>query len=172
MAIFLVSTSFHSHAAVTKAGPEAIGLWVCAGSWCACHSPDGFVPRDMLPVIRGTSHQADALVRAGLWARAKGGWTMLRAVPCAPGARPVELWSIERTDYRRKIPASVRDHVFERDGHRCGECGATEDLTLDHIFPWTHGGKDIVSNLRVLCRPCNSSKGARIDDARRPGGST
>lgn len=166
MAIFLVSDSFHSHAAVTLAGSETVGLWVCAGSWCAQHSPDGFIPRDMLPVVRGTNRQAAALVRAGLWARVKGGWTMPRAVHCVPGGRPVELWSIERTDYRRKIPADVRSAVFERDNHRCGECGTTDDLTLDHIHPWSRGGRDVIGNLRVLCRPCNSSKGARIEPRR------
>lgn len=163
MAIFLVSHYFHSHGAVTLAGPEAVGLWVCAGSWCALHSPEGFIPRDMLPVIGGTTDQAHALVRAGLWARAKGGWRMPRAVPSHPGATPVPLWDIERTDYRRRIPVGVQRAVYERDGHRCTKCGATDDLTLDHIFPWSRGGADSIGNLRVLCRPCNSSKGARID---------
>lgn len=60
------------------------------------------------------------------------------------------------------IPERVRATVFDRDGHQCVECSATDDLTLDHIYPWSLGGPDTVENLRVLCRTCNSRKGARV----------
>lgn len=162
MTWFKVDARFHSHPAVFLAGHAAIGLWVRAGSWCAQHSPEGFVPADMLPALGATPDHAAALVKAQLWKRARGGWEMLRAVPSVPGGRPVPLWEMERTDYRRKIPAWLRDHVFERDGHACVSCGSDEDLTLDHIYPWSLGGKDNEGNLRVLCRSCNASKGARI----------
>ncbi len=36
----------------------------------------------------------------------------------------------------------------------CIECGATEDLTCDHIEPGTLRG-----GLQTLCRSCNSKKG-------------
>ena len=61
------------------------------------------------------------------------------------------------------IPADIRALVMKRDGGHCIVCGATEDLTIDHkITPWSLGGssKD-PANLQVLCRSCNSSKGAR-----------
>lgn len=64
--------------------------------------------------------------------------------------------------HRAAIPADVRAHVFDRDQHSCRRCGATEDLTLDHIHPWSIGGADAPDNLRVLCRPCNSRKGDRV----------
>lgn len=60
------------------------------------------------------------------------------------------------------VPASIRRAVMERDGHRCVRCGATENLTLDHIHPQLYGGRHTMDNLQVLCRSCNSSKGARI----------
>ncbi|MFP3986934.1 HNH endonuclease [Streptomyces sp. E11-3] len=63
---------------------------------------------------------------------------------------------------RAAIPPEVRAAVFERDGHACVHCGAAEDLTLDHVYPWSLGGPDTEANLRVLCRPCNSSKGDRV----------
>lgn len=62
---------------------------------------------------------------------------------------------------RAPISADIRDFVFGRDGYVCRLCDATEDLTLDHVYPWSLGGPDTADNLRVLCRPCNSSKGAR-----------
>lgn len=60
-----------------------------------------------------------------------------------------------------KIPQDVFDLVMERDGHRCQECGTTEDLTIDHkLVPWSEGGSSTdPSNLQVLCRKHNSSKG-------------
>lgn len=63
---------------------------------------------------------------------------------------------------RAPIPSGIRDFVYDRDGHACRLCGTTEDLTLDHIYPWSLGGPDTPENLRVLCRSCNSSKGDRV----------
>jgi hypothetical protein len=62
---------------------------------------------------------------------------------------------------RAAIPDEVRTFVFNRDGHACVRCGVTDDLTLDHVHPWSLGGPDTADNLRVLCRPCNSRKGDR-----------
>jgi hypothetical protein len=66
---------------------------------------------------------------------------------------------------RAPIPAEVRAAVFDRDDHACAQCHAVDDLTLDHIYPWSLGGPDTTDNLRVLCRPCNSRKGDRIGHA-------
>lgn len=161
MASFLVSGRFHSHPSAHAAG-DSIGLWILAGSWCAKNSQEGFIPHDVLPMFRGGPNQIEALTRSGLWRRARGGYMMVRAVPAARGRRPVELWKIERDDYRKKIPHQIRDAVYERDGYACLICAATEDLTLDHITPWSRGGQDTIENLRTLCRPCNSRKGASV----------
>jgi len=162
MSIFKVSGNFHSHPKVHLASCGAIAFWVVAGAWSARNATNGFVPRAAADeLMRDGKSLAAELVACGLWRRAEGGWLSLRAVPAVPGGRPVTLWDIERTDYRRKIPKHIRQTVFERDGFRCIGCGATDDLTLDHIYPWSLGGKDTVENLRLLCRSCNSSKGAR-----------
>jgi 5-methylcytosine-specific restriction endonuclease McrA len=41
----------------------------------------------------------------------------------------------------------------------CERCGATEDLTLDHVVPLARGGASSLANAQVLCRSCNSAKG-------------
>jgi hypothetical protein len=71
------------------------------------------------------------------------------------------------------IPAQLRSTVIARDGGRCRRCGSTEDLTVDHIFPRSIGGTHVITNLRCLCRSCNSSRPvagqALIDDLARDG---
>ena len=63
---------------------------------------------------------------------------------------------------RLPIPTGVRFAVYSRDGWQCVHCGSSKRLTLDHIYPWSLGGSDDEGNLQTLCRPCNSSKGARV----------
>jgi 5-methylcytosine-specific restriction endonuclease McrA len=41
----------------------------------------------------------------------------------------------------------------------CSKCGATKDLTADHILSIAQGGLNTLDNISVLCRKCNSSKG-------------
>jgi 5-methylcytosine-specific restriction enzyme A len=44
----------------------------------------------------------------------------------------------------------------------CSICKVTKDLTVDHIIPLSSGGLTVESNLQVLCRRCNSSKGSDV----------
>jgi hypothetical protein len=60
------------------------------------------------------------------------------------------------------VPAAVKREVWIRDGGRCqrpleggGICGSTHRLQFDHVVPRARGGKATVSNLRLLCQPCN-----------------
>jgi 5-methylcytosine-specific restriction endonuclease McrA len=156
MTTFLVSDRFYGHPAVFKAGAEAVGLWVRAGSWCARHHPDGFVPASFVATQQRGKRLARRLVDAGLWEAADGGWWF--AIDSA-----YDLWWIDRQQYRRKIPRHVRELVLERDGHACRHCGGSEQLTMDHVVPWSLGGSDDPSNLQTLCMSCNRAKGATVD---------
>lgn len=43
----------------------------------------------------------------------------------------------------------------------CCYCGATGQLTVDHLIPRIRGGPDEADNLVWACRPCNISKNSR-----------
>lgn len=62
----------------------------------------------------------------------------------------------------RSIPQHVKSEVWRRDGGRCVECGSSHSLEFDHVIPFSRGGATSVANLQLLCRVCNSRKGARI----------
>lgn len=51
----------------------------------------------------------------------------------------------------------------------CEDCGATEDLTGEHVVPLTEGGAAVPDRIPVLCRSCNSSRGGRLGAQRRWG---
>jgi len=63
---------------------------------------------------------------------------------------------------RVPIDPDVRWAIFQRDGYACTVCGSRSDLTIDHVHPVSLGGSNDLSNLRTLCRSCNSAKGARL----------
>jgi 5-methylcytosine-specific restriction protein A len=81
---------------------------------------------------------------------------------CADCQRTYEA-SRARADYGaawRKLQArAIREQPW------CSVChsGGTLDnpLTGDHITPWRRGGRNERGNVQVLCKRCNSSKGAR-----------
>ncbi|MEV6430069.1 TerD family protein [Nocardia sp. NPDC051463] len=62
----------------------------------------------------------------------------------------------------RSIPQEVKAEVWQRDGGKCVECGDGHYLEFDHIIPLSRGGATSASNLQILCRACNRTKGARI----------
>lgn len=64
-----------------------------------------------------------------------------------------------------KVPLHrrLRDFVLWRDGYRCAECGACENLVADHIVSRRNGGRHHPSNLRALCQSCNSRKANTVD---------
>ena len=55
--------------------------------------------------------------------------------------------------------------IVDRDGEFCVRCRGTEKLTIDHIIPLKLLGRGELSNLQLLCKPCNSSKGCRVKSA-------
>jgi 5-methylcytosine-specific restriction endonuclease McrA len=52
----------------------------------------------------------------------------------------------------------------------CSVCGRRDDLTCDHIIPVSKGGTASRSNMRVVCRSCNSRRqnGNKLIEPPRP----
>lgn len=147
MAYGLVDGKLHGSLGWLRATKRARALWMTGLSWCAAQGRyDGRVPLHMLKVLGGTKRDADALVHVGLWD--------------ADGDDYIGHYEIRRSDRRADIPPAIRAAVYERDEFACIACGSGDDLTLDHITPWSRGGSDTVENFQTMCRPCNSSKGA------------
>lgn len=60
------------------------------------------------------------------------------------------------------IPHSLKWDVWKRDMFKCVICEAEDNLSVDHIHPESLGGDLHLSNLRTLCRTCNSRKSNRV----------
>lgn len=68
---------------------------------------------------------------------------------------------------RPDIPLGLRYKALSRDKFKCvkdGRSPATDPtcrLHIDHIIPFSKGGKTILENLQTLCEDCNLGKGNR-----------
>jgi len=75
----------------------------------------------------------------------------------------------------RRVPQTVRDAVWDRDGGRCvfedargRRCSAKHGLEFDHVHPWSMGGRsDDPANIRLLCRLHNQAEARRWFGAER-----
>lgn len=164
MVWFAVDDTFHTHPKRIAAGNSAVGLWTACGSHCGQHLTDGHVPGGVAKLY-GRAADIKALVRVRLWHGP--GHDCERCPQPEPEAYVMHDYleynpSRNHVLGRKRIAAGVRQLVFERDEHACVTCGTSDDLTLDHIYPWSLGGADDEANLQTLCRPCNIAKGARV----------
>jgi 5-methylcytosine-specific restriction protein A len=77
-------------------------------------------------------------------------------------ARTHELSATRRgygVAWRRVVERAIAEQPW---CSRCGHTGSPDNpLTGDHLVPVSRGGLAEASNVRVLCRRCNSAKGNR-----------
>jgi hypothetical protein len=89
-----------------------------------------------------------------------------------PTGKEVKTQQKHKIEYKkensRNISLSLRLAVLNRDNFRCVICGrspATDvgvKLHLDHITPFSRGGKSVIENLQTLCQDCNLGKSDKI----------
>ena len=64
---------------------------------------------------------------------------------------------------RRIIPTTIKLAVWKRDGGKCVECGATDELHFDHDLPYSKGGTSLTeANIQLLCARHNLQKRDKI----------
>lgn len=74
----------------------------------------------------------------------------------------------EVTPIRRDVSLSLRLKVLSRDNFRCVYCGKSPvtdlgtKLHIDHIIPFSKGGKSELNNSQTLCEECNLGKSNRV----------
>jgi 5-methylcytosine-specific restriction endonuclease McrA len=59
-----------------------------------------------------------------------------------------------KLDLRRKVFAL---------NSKCVKCNSTNNLQIDHIYPKSKGGSDVLGNLQTLCARCNLKKGNKFE---------
>lgn len=82
--------------------------------------------------------------------------------------RVPEVIALTRYDRMpRNVVAFSRRNVFKRDNFTCQYCSCkpgSEELTIDHVVPRSHGGVSSWSNCVLACVECNHRKAARTPD--------
>ena len=85
----------------------------------------------------------------------------------APQVRVQIRRHIVAVEDKHNIGLGLRYKVLSRDKFKCVRCGAspatdpTCKLHIDHIIPFSKGGKTTFENLQTLCENCNLGKGNR-----------
>ena len=173
MAWVKLDVDFAWHPKILRAGPLGMAMQVAALCYCNKYLTDGFIPHEVVPTLLNLDlckeykvsceDIVQTLVVVGIWEQVKGGYIIHDYLDYQPSREEV----LKQRNYERKradwnaIRSNITPIILERDGYRCVACGATEDLTIDHIVPLAAGGSNDPANLQVLCRLCNLRKGTQ-----------
>lgn len=106
----------------------------------------------------GMFHLVDA------WTEKAGGRSVFKfRLEAVEGEEDLSVPVPRKPQRRRIIPSHVKREVWKRDGGKCVQCGAADDLHYDHDLPFSLGGSSIVAeNVQLLCARHNLSKGAKL----------
>ena len=75
--------------------------------------------------------------------------------------RPLIIRLVNYVRFRRGGIKVGRRRIFKRDGYKCGYCGSSRNLTIDHIVPRSKGGDNSWTNLVTCCNRCNNEKDSK-----------
>ena len=84
-------------------------------------------------------------------------WVMLRTRSNERRIQPTK---------RVSWPKGLKQELMKRQDNTCVYCGyrrIARTLDIDHMIPAVRGGSNEISNLQVICRPCNQRKGLQTD---------
>ena len=130
-----------------------------------------WVAKGKQPVRADMNNKTLSSISSGAYLRRFGTWTnALQSFVEYINTEDTELSiSIEsakdlKTEVR-DINLRLRWRVMRRDNFKCCCCGAspaidpTVKLHVDHVLPYSKGGKTTLDNLQTLCSKCNLGKG-------------
>lgn len=84
--------------------------------------------------------------------------------PSTTFSKPLVVGLVKYAKVHRKVfdleDAVTKAYVRQRDNYTCAYCGEYGN-TVDHIFPYSRGGKNSWGNLVTACRSCNGKKADR-----------
>lgn len=88
---------------------------------------------------------------------------------CGGGLMHVLFRELLSGKFNRKRKPTISNYrkifneLLHKYNFKCVCCGSKEKLSVDHIKPVSKGGTDDITNLQILCKSCNSSKGAKLN---------
>lgn len=152
-----IDDGFDEHPKVARLGDGAFRAFVEGLCYSNRNLTDGRI-NSGIARLRGWTRRARELVNAGLWeGDGRGAGYRVHDYP--------ELFRLQPRNHGREQWNAIRKWVapllLDLHGHFCAECGCKRDLTVDHVLPLSKGGSSDLYNLQILCRACNSRKGAR-----------
>jgi hypothetical protein len=135
--------SLHAHRKTRKAGLEAMGLWVVAGTWSSSQNTEGFVPGWFVDTWPRGRALAKKLVGAGFWdVDADGGEDGWRFHDWLD-----YNFSQEEVDEKRKAAAErQRKHRRAKNGRYVTGVVYGEDC-LDHRADTGHVGAKLITGI-------------------------
>ena len=108
--------------------------------------------------LRVISFIATRIVQVSFWVADGLIWLMRNTRSDERRIRPTE-----RVKWRK----GLKQELMKRQNNTCVYCGyrrRATSLDIDHIIPAVKGGSNDISNLQVICRPCNQRKGDQTDE--------
>ena len=114
--------------------------------------------------------------RADSSSRSKGSTSSCYTPSYAPTISPVktsyftapksyQVYQQRQSQGPRVFSKGMKQQKYNEQGGICSHCGkhgTMSEMEADHVVPYSKGGKTEYSNLQILCRPCNRSKGNRF----------
>jgi hypothetical protein len=114
-----LDSNIYTHDKITlllaqREGWRAYAVYTFSLAFAGGHATDGFIPRHVLPILRGTDKHAQMLVEHRLWEYAEGGWRIHN------WEHRQELAFISETKRRNKSLAGKKSQCVQRHGPDCG----------------------------------------------------
>lgn len=163
---FKIDDGFWSHPKVLELSPDAVALWVRAGSYCAGHLTDGEVKPSILRLMGATDDAAAELVESGLWDFEGGSWWFHDWAEYQPSASATKEKRAELSAQRRVAGSKGAAKRWQKDGNSDGNLPSVSHDTVDSkpIAP-TRPDPTPTTSTEVDVK---STRGARLSDSWMP----